>query len=112
MWWGLDNNFIVQPQLVSLLGRADLSARAQVFLISRLLCGLADGLHMSARSFFFFVCVLHLNPVPTKEKGGTTVPKQLDEPDEHSRPGYIAEWVLFGGSPDFDFTTCGGYPSS
>ncbi|KAJ7870759.1 hypothetical protein B0H14DRAFT_2725304 [Mycena olivaceomarginata] len=54
MWWGLDNNFIVQPQLVSLLGRADLSARAQVT----------------------------------------------------RAPGDTAEWVLFGGSLDFDFTTC------
>ncbi|KAF8208097.1 hypothetical protein K438DRAFT_1813390 [Mycena galopus ATCC 62051] len=89
MWCGMDSDFIVPTEIVSLLRHQEYLAQAEVYLTARLLRGTADGIHSSYR----------------KIRNGPQLVRAVGEPNEHSRPSDIAEWIAFGGRIDFDFSS-------
>ncbi|KAF8208090.1 hypothetical protein K438DRAFT_2071789 [Mycena galopus ATCC 62051] len=91
MWRGMDSDFFVPTEVVSLLRHQKYLARAKVYLTARLLRGTADGIR-SAHQY-------------KKIGNGHQLVRAVGEPNEHSRPSDIAEWIAFGGRIDFDFSS-------
>ncbi|KAF8208141.1 hypothetical protein K438DRAFT_316274 [Mycena galopus ATCC 62051] len=89
MWCDMDSDFIVPTEVVSILAHQEFLARAEVYLTARLLRGTADGIRSSHR----------------KIRNGHQLVRAVGEPNEHSRPSDIAEWIAFGGRIDFDFSS-------